>query len=121
MYFVLRIFHFGMKILIYQTQAAGVVGRGSGWQKWEVSHFSSSYPTFLPPGHVVPDCPLVHLVLLQSTILHPVPLQYLATRAPASPGGRHGPSSPPGNRLPGRVEENCRNLKDDKTHVVLGF
>ena len=49
-------FHFGMKTLIYQTQAAGVVGRGSGRQKWDVSNFFSSYPTFLPPGHVVPDC-----------------------------------------------------------------
>ena len=50
-------FDFGMKTLIYQTQAAGVVGRGSGLQKWEVSYFFSSYPTFLQPGHVVPDCP----------------------------------------------------------------
>ena len=45
-------FHFGMKILIYQTQAAGVVGRGLRRQKWDVSHIFSYYPTFLPPGHV---------------------------------------------------------------------
>ena len=62
-------FHFGMKTLIYQTQAAGVVGRGSGRQKWDVSHFFSSYPTFLPPGHVVPDCPVMFCTGLYCTVL----------------------------------------------------
>ena len=37
--------NFGMKTLIYQTQAAGVVGRGSGRQKWDVSHFSKHRPS----------------------------------------------------------------------------
>ena len=31
--------HFGMKTLIYQTQATGVVGRVSGRQKWDGSYF----------------------------------------------------------------------------------
>ena len=39
-------FPFGMKTLIYQTQAAGVVGRGSGQKKWDVSQICSSYFTF---------------------------------------------------------------------------
>ena len=39
------IFHLGMKTLIYQTLAAGVVGRGSGWQKWDVSHLSPTEPS----------------------------------------------------------------------------
>ena len=48
--------NFCTKTLIYQTQAAGLVGQGSGWQKLDVFHFFSSYSTFVPPGHVVPDC-----------------------------------------------------------------
>ena len=39
-------FHFGMKTLIYQTQVAGVVGRGSGWKKCDVFHFFLPIPLF---------------------------------------------------------------------------
>ena len=39
-------FYFGMKTLTYQTQAAGVVGQGSGRQKWDVSHFFLFIPLF---------------------------------------------------------------------------
>ena len=38
--------HFCMTTLIYQTQATGVVGRGSGRQKWDVSHFFLLIPLF---------------------------------------------------------------------------
>ena len=45
-YLFFKILNFGMKTLIYQTQAAGVVGRGSGRQKWDVSHFFLPIPLF---------------------------------------------------------------------------
>ena len=66
---------FGMKIFIYQTQAAGVVGRCLGRQNWDVSHNFSSYPTFQTPDHVVPDCRIFSQVTLieDKTILGRVP------------------------------------------------
>ena len=45
-FFGLFCFNFGMKTFIYQTQATGVVGRGSGRQKWDVSHYFLPIPLF---------------------------------------------------------------------------
>ena len=52
---IIGLFFFSFR---YENINISNISRRGGWTGlgMDVSHFFSFFPTFLPPGHVVPDC-----------------------------------------------------------------